>query len=196
MPKLDDLPLVHPLTRAEWRAWLAANHASSGGVWFVSYRKAAAKPRFEAGEAVDEAICFGWIDSLPRRLDEERSMVLMSPRKAGSAWSAVNKAKAERMIAAGLMAAPGLSAVARAKADGTWDRLNGVEALEKPAALMAAFVRHPGSEAKFDLFPRSAKRGILEWILNAKTQDTLERRVAETALLASRGERANQWPRR
>jgi uncharacterized protein YdeI (YjbR/CyaY-like superfamily) len=195
MAKLDDLPQVHPLTRAEWRHWLKANHATSGSIWLVTYKKASGKPRFDTSEAVDEALCFGWIDSLPRKLDDERSKLLMSPRKKGSAWSAVNKAKAERLIAEGRMAAPGLAAIARSKADDTWNKLDNVDALEKPDKLVDAFARHPGSEALFDAFPRSAKRGILEWIMNARTPETLVKRVEETARLAAQNIRANQWPR-
>jgi uncharacterized protein YdeI (YjbR/CyaY-like superfamily) len=196
MAKLEDLPEVHPLTRAEWRRWLVANHATSGSIWLVTYKKASGKPRFDTGEAVDEALCFGWIDSLPRKLDDERSKLLMSPRKKGSAWSAVNKAKVEQLIAEGRMAAPGLAAITRSKADGTWNKLDGVDRLDKPDELIDAFARQPGSEMLFDAFPISAKRGILEWILNARTPETLAKRVEETARLAARNIRANQWPRK
>jgi uncharacterized protein YdeI (YjbR/CyaY-like superfamily) len=196
MAKLDDLPEVHPLSRLEWRAWLARNHATSGSIWLVSYKKAAGKPRFETSEAVDEALCFGWIDSLPRKIDEERSKLLMSPRKRGSAWSAVNKAKVERLISNGLMAGPGLTAITRSMADGTWNKLDKVDSMEKPAELIEAFGHYAGSEAMFDAFPKSAKRGILEWISNARTPATLEKRVQETARLAAQNVRANQWPRK
>jgi uncharacterized protein YdeI (YjbR/CyaY-like superfamily) len=196
MAKLDDLPEVHPLSRLEWRAWLAHNYATSGSIWLVSYKKASGKPRFDTSEAVDEALCFGWIDSLPRKIDDERSKLLMSPRKRGSAWSAVNKAKAERLISTGLMAEPGLAAITRSMADGTWNKLDKVDSMEKPVELIKAFGLHAGSESMFDAFPKSTRRGILEWISNARTPETLEKRVQETARLAAQNVRANQWPRK
>jgi uncharacterized protein YdeI (YjbR/CyaY-like superfamily) len=144
-------------------------------------------------DAVDEALCFGWVDSLPRKLDERRSMLLISPRKAGSNWSAVNKAKIARMIAEGRMHAAGTAKVEAAKADGTWVALDRVEALEVPEDLAAAFANMPPSATNWEAFPRSAQRGILEWILNARTPATRARRIDETARLAAEGKRANQW---
>lgn len=197
MPRAaDSYPQIHPKTRSEWRAWLAENHSTSTGVWLVSFKKATGQPRVDAVEACEEALCFGWIDSLPRKLDEERSMLLVTPRKPASAWSAVNKARAEKMIAAGLMTPAGQSAIDAAKAGGQWDRLNAVEALEVPPDLKSAFKRHPGSAKLFDAFPRSARRGILEWILTAKTPATRTKRIEETARLAAQNIRANSWPRK
>jgi uncharacterized protein YdeI (YjbR/CyaY-like superfamily) len=176
-----------------WRAWLAAHHASSRGVWLISNRKASGLPRIEEDDAICEALCFGWIDSLPRRLDDTRSMLLFTPRKPRSAWSKINKARVDRMIEAGRMRAAGLAKVEAAKATGLWEKLDGVERLETPADLAAAFARHPGAAAHFEAFPRSAKRGILEWILNAKGIETRAKRIEETARLAAENMRANQW---
>ncbi len=184
---------VHPRTRAEWRAWLEANHARAAGVWLVTFKKATGKPRVEYGEAVEEALCFGWVDSKPNKLDDERSLLWFAPRKPGTGWSKPNKERVERMVAAGLMAAAGLAKVAAAKADGSWAKLDAVERLEVPADLAAAFKKHPGSAANFAAFPRSAKRGILEWVLQAKRPETRAKRVEETARLAAENKRANQW---
>jgi uncharacterized protein YdeI (YjbR/CyaY-like superfamily) len=192
----EHYPQVHPSSRAEWRAWLAENHATSTGVWLVSCKKATGKPRVDTVEACEEALCFGWIDSLPRKLDDERSMLLVTPRKPGSAWSAINKARAEKMIAAGLMTPAGQAVIDAARAGGQWDRLNGVEALEVPKDLKAAFGLHPGAAKHFDAFPKSARRGILEWILTARTPETRARRIEETARLAADNRRANSWPRK
>ena len=102
---------IHPETRAEWRAWLEQNHAQGQGVWLISYKKASGKPRMEYDEAVEEALCFGWIDSKPNSLDDERSMLWFAPRKAGTGWSRLNKGRVERLIAEGRMTAAGMAKV-------------------------------------------------------------------------------------
>lgn len=189
---LDRYARVEVATRAEWRAWLEANQARGEGVWLV-YRKKAAGGVFGAADAAEEALCFGWIDSLPRKLDAERTMLLVAPRKRGSNWSALNKARAERLIAAGLMRPRGAATIAAAKADGSWSALDAVEALAVPDDLAAAFERHRPARAKWDAFPPSVRRGILEWIVNARSPETRARRVEETAERAAAGERVNQW---
>jgi uncharacterized protein YdeI (YjbR/CyaY-like superfamily) len=185
---------VHPLTRAEWRAWLAANHSRTTGVWLISYKKVTGKPAVDNDVAVEEALCFGWIDSKPSKLDEQRTMLWFAPRKSGSGWSKLNKDRVERLQTAGLIAEPGLAKIAAAQADGSWHALDAVEALEIPADLAAALAAHPPAEANFAAFPRSAKRGILEWIANARKPNTRARRIQETAKLAAENLRANQWP--
>jgi uncharacterized protein YdeI (YjbR/CyaY-like superfamily) len=184
---------THPLSRAEWRAWLAQNHTQKEGVWLISYKKATGKPRFEYDEAVEEALCFGWVDSKPAKLDDERSMLWFAPRKPRTNWSKPNKDRVERLTAAGLMMPAGLAKVEAAKADGSWNALDGVEALEMPEDLDAALKQFPHAGANFEAFPRSVKRGILEWILNAKKPETRAKRIEETARLAEDNRRANQW---
>jgi uncharacterized protein YdeI (YjbR/CyaY-like superfamily) len=188
-----DRPRLAPETLADWRAWLAENHASAGSVWLVAFRKGAGRAAFTFDEAIEEALCYGWIDSLPRKLDAERSMLLFSPRKPRSLWSALNKRRVERLVAEGRMREPGLAKVAAAKASGAWDALDAVEALAIPADLDAAFAGRPGARDRFTAFPPSTRRGILEWILQARTAETRARRIAETADRAAVGERANQW---
>jgi uncharacterized protein YdeI (YjbR/CyaY-like superfamily) len=186
-----DLQTISPASRDEWRAWLAAHHTQSTSVWLVLPKKGSGLPGVAYPDEVDEALCFGWVDSLPRKLDEKRSLILMSPRKPKSNWSAVNKAKVVRLIEAGLMTPAGLAAIEAAKANGAWNALDGVEALEVPGDLAEALT--PQARAHWDAFPRSAKRGILEWILNARTPATRSKRVADTADKAALNERANQW---
>lgn len=187
-----ELPRVEVESRAGWRRWLSANHAREGGVWLVTYKKAADPRRYLSyDDIVDEALCFGWIDSLPRSLDAERSMRLVAPRKAKSGWSAVNKARVERLVAARKMAPAGLRAIERAKADGSWGKLDAVEALVVPRDLAAALGAR--ARAYFDAFPRSSKRIILEWIAGARTPETRAKRVEETARLAAENRRANHW---
>lgn len=186
-------PSIHPLSRDDWREWLKANHTQTSGVWLISYKKATGKPRFEYGEAVEEALCFGWVDSKPNKLDEERTLLWFAPRKTKTGWSRPNKDRVERMTKAGLMAEAGLRKVAQAKQDGSWSKLDAVEELIVPDDLAQELAKHPKAGSHFNAFPRSAKRGILEWIENAKTVKTRTKRVEETARLADQNIRANQW---
>ena len=190
---LDQFERVEVTTRAQWRGWLSANHRQIDSVWVVTFKKGASQPRVPYDDLVEEALAFGWVDSLPRKLDDERTMLLMSPRKPGSNWSAINKARVETMTEAGLMHPAGLAKIEQAKADGSWSALDAVDRLEGPADLAAAFAERSGSAEAFAAFPPSTRRGILEWIGNAKRPETRAARIAETAEKAARGERANQW---
>ncbi len=187
----EHLERVEAASLDEWRAWLAAYHGQRDSIWLVRWKKGRG-PHLAYGDVVDEALCWGWIDSLPRKLDADRSMLLLSPRKKGSAWSAVNKAKVERLMAAGRMQVAGLAKIAAAKADGSWDRLNAVETLAVPDDL-AAVLTAVGEDAvrNFAAFSPSSRRGILEWIQQAQRPETRARRMAETARLAALGLRAN-----
>ena len=185
--------LVHPLTREAWRGWLEANHARPDGAWLVTFKRATGQPRVEYEEAVEEALCFGWVDSKANALDEARSILWFAPRKKGSGWSKPNKERIERLLAAGKMTPAGLAKVEAAKADGSWTLLDDVEQLIIPPDLLAALAAAPPAAENFDAFPRSVKRGILEWITQAKRAETRAARVAETARLAAEGKRANQW---
>lgn len=184
---------VHPETRSQWRAWLSTHHATSAGVWLVSWKKHTGRPAMGYAAAVEEALCFGWVDSTAQKLDGDRSMLWLTARKRGSAWSRLNKQRVEQLTTAGLMAPAGLAAVAAAQQSGSWSILDPVEDLVVPEDLGAAFARHPGSRPQWDAFPPSARRGILGWIVLAKRADTRARRIEEAASLAARGERANQW---
>lgn len=193
MPPADKYPRTEIERREDWRAWLAEHHADHSGTWLVSFKKASGRPAMGYDASVEEALCFGWVDSLVRKLDENRTMLLFTPRKAGSNWSRPNKERVERLTAEGKMEPAGLAAVERAKRDGTWTALDDVENLVVPDDLAAAFADRPGAAEHWESFPRSVKRGVLEWILNAKRAPTREKRVRETAERAARGERANQW---
>ena len=184
---------VHPKTRADWRAWLSEHHQRDQGVWLITYKKATGKPRIDNNGAVEEALCFGWIDSKPNKLDDERSMLWFAPRKPGSGWSKINKERIARMIAAGLMMPPGLEKIEAAQKDGSWYALDAIEALEIPPDLAIALAAYPNAAINFEAFPRSAKRGILEWISTAKKPETRAKRIEETANLAEDNIHANQW---
>ena len=181
------------MTRAEWRTWLEQNHGRAEGVWLISYKKATGKPRIEYDEAVEEALCYGWIDSKPNKLDAERSLLWFAPRKAGTGWSKPNKERVAKLLAVGIMAPAGLAKITAAQADGSWYALDAVEALEIPSDLDQALAGNPTAWRYFDAFPRSVKRGILEWIATAKRPETRARRVEETVTLAAENVRANQW---
>ncbi|MBL8953085.1 MAG: YdeI/OmpD-associated family protein, partial [Myxococcaceae bacterium] len=171
------------------------HHRTAKGVWLVSYKKSSGKARLDYEAVCEELVCFGWVDSRPAKLDAERSMLLCTPRKPKSAWSKPNKDRVAKMTAAGKMAQAGLDAVSVARQNGRWSALDAVERLEVPADLARALAAHDGAQGHFDAFPRSAKRGILEWIAQAKKPLTRSGRIAETARLAARNLRANQWPR-
>lgn len=188
----SDFPKVEITSRAAWRAWLKAHHKQTTSIWLVIWKKGDER-HVPVAEISEEALCFGWIDSVPRKLDAARSMLLLSPRNPRSAWSRINKERAQRMIKAGAMTASGLAVIEAAKRSGLWSKLDAVEALRTPKDLKAAFDSHLGSALHWSNFPRSVKRGILEWIEQAKRPETRARRVLETAQRAAKGERANQW---
>ncbi len=192
---MADHDQVEIRSRAELRAWLSANHSRTASIWLVTWKKHTPH-HVPYSEVVDEALCFGWIDSQPKLLDADRSMLRLSPRKPGSGWSKVNKDKIERLTRAGLMAEPGLEKIAAAKRDGSWSRLDAANADTLPSDLVAAFARYPGAAENFAVFPPSARRAILEWISLAKRPETRAARIEETASLAAKGERANQWKKR
>jgi uncharacterized protein YdeI (YjbR/CyaY-like superfamily) len=188
----DQYERVEIETAAQLRTWLRRHHTSSPGAWLVTYKRA--DPRYVArGEVVDELLCIGWIDSLPRAVDADRTSILITPRKAGSRWSKVNRDKVARLTAAGRMQPAGLAAVERSRADGTWDALDAVEDLAEPEDLASALDGSSDARREWDGFPRSVRRAILEWILAAKKPETRAARVAETVTKAAVGVRANQW---
>lgn len=191
---MDSIPegAVQLSTRDHWRAWLEKHHARREGVWLITFKKHTGRSGIDYEAAVEEALCFGWVDSKGRKLDDDRSMLYFSPRKPGSAWSRSNKDRAARLLAADRIAPAGLAKIDAAKKDGSWTRLDSVEALEVPADLATALRAYPDAMRHFSAFPRSAKRRILEWIALAKKPETRAKRIAETARLAQNNVRANQ----
>jgi uncharacterized protein YdeI (YjbR/CyaY-like superfamily) len=184
---------IQPQGRAAWREWLEEHYDRSTGVWLVRYKRPTGKPRIDYEDAVEEALCFGWIDSTARTLDDKRSMIWFAPRKPKSVWATSNKKRVERLLAAGLMHPVGLAKVELAKADGSWNLLDSAENLEIPADLAAALAAYPSARANFEAFPASVKKMILGWIRLAKRAETRAARVSETARLASEGIRVNEW---
>ena len=141
---------THPATRAEWRAWLEQNHTRPNGVWLISYKKAAGKTTVTYGESVEEALCFGWIDSKGNKLDDERTMLWFAPRKPRTGWwSRPNKERIARLTAAGLMADAGQAKIDAAQQDGSWSPLDAVEAHEIPPDLAAALATYESAQTEW-----------------------------------------------
>lgn len=184
---------VHPLTLEDWRTWLSEHHSSSSGIWLATYKKATGKPRLAYEEAVEEALCWGWIDSVTRAHDAEVGLLRFTPRKPRSGWSRTNKDRLVRLEAQGRIQPAGRAVIEAAVADGSWSKLDDVENRTVPDDLRAAFDRYPGAEAHFEAFPSGEKRRILEWIVQAKTDPTRQKRIEETARLAQINQRANLW---
>lgn len=187
----SDLGRVEVRSRAELRAWLRKHHRQAASIWLVTWKKRPGAPHVPYSDVVEEALCFGWIDSLPRKLDDDRSMLLLSPRKPRSNWSRLNKQRAESLIQRGLMTEAGQAVIDEAKRTGRWNALDKVEDLEIPPDLAAALRKNPRAREKFEAFSRSSKRGILEWILNAKKPETRTSRIDETIAMAAIGLRAS-----
>jgi len=190
MPALDDAPQVHADDRVTWRAWLEANHATSGGAWLVTWRQGSGRVGLDYEAAVEEALCFGWVDSTGGRVDDERGKLYFAPRKPRSVWAASNKVRVERLMAEGRMAPSGLAAIERAKANGSWEILDAVERLEVPEDLAAALEADPPAAANFAAFPPSARKQMLGWVALARRPDTRAARIEKIADAAARNERA------
>ncbi len=193
METFKDLPAIEAKDAATWRKWLEANHEKTPAVWLIMYKMAVDKPSVCYNEALDEAICFGWIDSHKRKRDEHSFYQLFSKRKVKSKWSRVNKEKVRQLTKAGKMMSAGLEAVKAAKANGMWDVLNEVEEGVVPPDLQAALDANPIAKGYFEAFPRSSKRNILEWILSAKQAETRQKRIDETVRMAAENLRANHY---
>ncbi|MGZ8439040.1 MAG: YdeI/OmpD-associated family protein [Candidatus Limnocylindrales bacterium] len=190
MSALDDAPHVHADDRATWRAWLEANHATGRGAWLVTWRPRSGRVGLDYEAAIEEALCFGWVDSTGGRFDDDRGKLYFAPRKPRSIWAATNKARIERLIRDGRMAPAGLAAIERAKANGSWTILDGPERLEVPPDLAVAFDLRPPAGEHFAGFPPSARKMMLAWIAQAQRHETRATRIAQVAEAAARNERA------
>lgn len=175
--RLDEAERVQPAGRDEWRAWLAEHHARSPGVWVVTYKASSGRDRLTYEDLVAELLCFGWVDGTLRRLDDDRTMLYVAPRRRGSTWAKSNKERVARLTAEGLMTQAGRAVVEAAQADGSWSALDSVEALEEPADLRAALDADPAARAGYDGLPPSAKKQVLWSVVSAKRPETRARRV-------------------
>lgn len=191
---MSEYKTIHPKTRKAWRQWLEKNHLSSPGIWLIYYKKGTGKPQVSYSESVEEALCFGWIDSLPRKLDTERAMLKFTPRKRKSVWSDLNKERVKRLIENKLIAKAGLDKIKQAKIDGSWDLLNSsnyqADTNALPADLQKALSVNNKALENFLSFTKGYRRQFLFWIDSAKRTETRSARIKQTVLMAA----ANKKP--
>ncbi|MFI8565185.1 YdeI family protein [Rhodococcus sp. NPDC078407] len=185
-----DYPIVHVETRSQWRSWLQREHASTRGVWLCSWRSTTDRPRCPYPDAVEEAICFGWIDSTAGVLDEQRGLQMFTPRRPKSQWTRLNRQRAADMDELGLMTDAGRRAVAAAKANGWWTIADQVEDLLEPLELTTALDEAPNARRNWDGFPPSARKQMLWWVVSAARADTRADRIAHIVAEAAAGRRA------
>jgi len=184
-----DYKTFHPKTRSQWRKWLEKNHATSPGIWLVYYKAETGKRKLTYAEAVEEALCFGWIDSLPRKLDNERSMLKYTPRKPKSVWSKLNKERIEKLIEDKMMMPAGIAAIDLAKQNGSWHTLNSSDFHAHnnscPPDLEKALKKNKKALNNFIAFSPSYRKQFLFWIDSAKQALTKAARIKQTVLMAA-----------
>ena len=188
-----EIETFYPKDRQEWREWLQSNHDKKQSVWLIYYKKKSKIPTVTYSEAVDEALCFGWIDSKAKPLDEEKFMQFFSRRKEKSVWSKVNKEKIERLTKEGLMTKAGYEIIETAKQNGSWTILDEAEALIIPDDLEKEFQKRNNAKEYFLSLSRSDKRNILQWLVLAKRQETREKRINEIVELAGKNQKPKQF---
>lgn len=193
MKPIENENTFYAKSSTDWRNWLQKNHLTKENVWLIIYRKQSNTPSVYYPEAVDETLCFGWIDSLPNKRDDNSYYLFFSKRKVKSNWSKVNKLKVERLIKEKKMMPQGLKMVELAKQTGTWEALDKVDELKIPEEMKVFFEKKPLAKVNFENFPASTKKGILEWIYSAKQDLTRIKRITETVMLAEQNIRANQY---
>jgi uncharacterized protein YdeI (YjbR/CyaY-like superfamily) len=180
-------------TAAAWRAWLERNHAREKEIWLVYYKKESGKTSVTYEEALQEALCYGWIDSTVNRFDSERYMQKWTPRNTDSVWSASNKGRVKRLVAEGRMAAPGMAKIKAARRNGSWNKLSDIDRIgrtsEIPEDLREALAGNPAAKDKFERLAPSQKKLWAWWVLSAKRPETRSRRIAETVKGVAAGRR-------
>lgn len=182
-----------PTSKEDWRNWLKRNHLIEDSIWLILYKKNAANSNLNWSEAVDEALCFGWIDSTKKTIDGEKYMQYFCKRKSKSNWSKVNKEKVKVLIEQGLMEEEGYKSIEIAKENGSWTTLDKVEALVVPTDLKEALTNFEGSMDYFDSLSKSAKKILLYWVISAKRPETRKKRVLEIAENASQKLKPKQF---
>jgi uncharacterized protein YdeI (YjbR/CyaY-like superfamily) len=185
MSRPPDFPKIEFSSRGALRRWLAHHHKSASTHWLVTYKKHVRDRYLAYGDIVEELLCFGWIDGRTRRLDDDRTMLLVAPRKTGSTWSASNKRRVVRLAKEGRMTASGQAKVDAAKEDGSWTFLDDIDRLLVPDDLATALAKNERAKRNFAAFNDAAKKVILLWIKTAKRDETRARRIRETVRLAA-----------
>jgi uncharacterized protein YdeI (YjbR/CyaY-like superfamily) len=179
--------------RAAWRAWLEKHHARETELWLVLYKKNSNKPTVSYDEAVEEALCFGWIDGLTKGIDAEKYAVRFTPRKSASVWSESNKKRVAKMIAEGKMMSVGLAKVEEAKRNGEWEKATMREDVSNvPADLKRALQADKTAQQNFEKLAPSHKRQYIYWITEAKRDETRQKRIRETVRMVKAHKRLGQ----
>ena len=191
METKNGVQVIYAETRDEWRSWLAENCQSEKSICLILYHNRSKTPSVHFREAIEEAVCFGWVDSRANKRDTESFYLLFSQRNPKSSWGKISKERAEKMIKAGLMTHHGQSIIDLAKKTGTWDALADAHNAVIPADLQALFDKNPAAFKNFQAFSPSSKRIILEWISKAKKLETRQHRIIQTIELAEDNIRAN-----
>jgi uncharacterized protein YdeI (YjbR/CyaY-like superfamily) len=181
---------IHAESRAEWREWLEKHHQTEKTILLIMFHKKSKTPAVSLEEAVEEALCFGWIDSKANKRDEESFYLTFTQRKPKSKWSSVNKERVERLTNQGLMSPQGQAFIDLARKTGTWDSLEGPENGVIPEDLQHELDKNTVALNNFQAFAPSSKRAILEWIMNAKRPETRQKRIEETTVLAAQNKKA------
>ena len=190
---VDNTPTFYPKSQAEWRTWLSHNHRKEKAVWLIFCKKNSGMPTLSWSEAVDEALCFGWIDSKKQTIDDKQYRQFFCVRKPTSTWSKVNKLKITQLIEQGLMTADGLKCIEVAKANGSWTILDEVEECIIPTDLKAAFAAYTNAEAYFTSLSKSNQKIMLSWVVLAKRAETRAKRINEIVLCASKQQKPKQF---
>jgi uncharacterized protein YdeI (YjbR/CyaY-like superfamily) len=188
-----EIEIFCPTSRIDWRQWLEENHRSKKSIWLVCFTKKSNKPTLSWSEAVDEALCFGWIDSTRKTIDNESFIQFFSRRKPNGTWSKVNKEKIKQLIDAELMTEAGLESIEKAKQNGSWTILDEVEELIIPPDLDKAFDSQAGSKDFFLSLSKSVRKAILQWLVLAKQSGTRQKRIGEIAERASQKLKPKQF---
>jgi uncharacterized protein YdeI (YjbR/CyaY-like superfamily) len=189
LTKIAIVEQVYVPDRKAWRKWLAKNHAKSKGIWLVFDKKTARVDRLKYADAVEEALCFGWIDGVLNPLDDAQYMQFYTPRRPKSGWSKLNKDRVARLAEQGLMTKPGLDAVESAKKTGSWSHLDEVEAMVIPPDLAAALKAKPVALQNFDALPRFARKQFLYWVNGGKREETRKHRIKIVVELAANNQK-------
>ena len=176
---MKDVEDYCPYNKKEWRKWLELNHNKKDAVWLIFYKKKSPNHNLSWGESVDEALCFGWIDSTKKTIDNEKYKQYFSRRKAKSNWSKINKDKVKTLINQGLMEEEGYISIEIAKENGSWTILDGVEAVIIPEDLKEEFANYKGSIEYFNSLSKSVKKILLYWVVSAKRKETRRKRILE-----------------
>lgn len=182
-----------PSNPEDWRKWLSQHHEHEKGVWLVIYKKSSKTPNLSWSQAVDEALCYGWIDSVKQTIDNEKYRQYFTKRKPKSTWSKVNKEKVEQLIKNGKMTKAGADAIEIAKQNGYWTLLDSVEQLIIPNDLQQQLDKHPDAKSYFLSLNKATQKGMLFWIKVAKRSETRTKRINEIIEKALVGQKPKQF---